>query len=466
MLQPHDSVLVGVSGGPDSIALLHALIALAPGFQVSLGIAHLDHSLRRKASYRDAAFVSSLAQNLDLPVYSEKVDVKGYQRRHRLSPEEAGRRLRYIFYRKIADQEKYNKLAIGHHADDNAESILMHAIRGTGPLGLAGIPPVRDGWIIRPLIKTTRSEILNFLKQNDLIYVTDVSNQNVRYLRNHIRHRLIPYLEENYHPKVSEALNRLGAITRDEENWQEEMIGPLMASVMLSETPELIEFSIPKLTAIHMAAKRRILRKAITRLKGSIKRISFLHVDAIVTLAEAGPCFGRLDLPAGLLVRRDNDRLVIEQQADRIDGFSGRDRFFSDSAEKPLFEYRIIESETTVSAEEAGVRIQLTQIPVPKPSELSGAGHHVAFFDISRISFPMVLRSIRPGDRFVPLGMDGTQKVKKFFINNKIPRAKRLGCPVLVSGGKIIWLVGHRIDDSVKVTRSTQNVLKVELFIA
>lgn len=466
MIQPHDSILVGVSGGPDSVALLHTLIDLAPVFQISIGIAHLNHGLRKEASERDAAYVSSLGQHLGLRVHSEKADVRKYQRRHSLSPEEAGRHLRYGFYRKIAAKGKYGKLALGHHADDNAESILMHIIRGTGPLGLAGIPPVRDGWIIRPLIQVTRKEILDYLKQNDLSYITDSSNQDTRFFRNRIRHHLIPHLETNYHPKISEALNRLSAITREEENWQQEMIQPIAASVILSETDNQIEFSVPKLAAIHPAAGRRILREAVKRLKGNTKRLSLLHVDAMAALVRKGPSFGLINLPAGLNVRRESDRLLIEKRTDQIAGGKGKRRGFNDPKKMTYFEYPIAESDKSVSVPEAGICIQFKQSPVPPPSILSGAGHDVAFFDMSRISFPMVIRNIQPGDRFAPLGLGGTQKVKKFFINCKVPRTERLNCPVLVNKGEIIWLVGHRIGDSAKVTSLTQNVLKAELFIA
>lgn len=465
MLQPQDAVLVGVSGGPDSVALLHALVALGSDLQLRLGIAHLNHGLRQEASDGDAEFVSSLGQWRELPVHSETVDAKAYQQRHRLSPEEAGRRLRYRFYRKIAARGNYAKLALGHHADDNAESILMHVLRGTGPLGLAGIPPVRDGWIIRPLIQVRRSEILEFLNQNKFAYAIDASNQDVRYLRNHIRHHLMPYLEKNYHPKISDALNRLGRIARDEENWQEALLEPLMASTVLSETPDHIEFSIEKLAPVHVAAKRRIIRKAVVKLRGSVQPAAFSHIDAVVALIENGPSSGSLDLPAGLVVCRNGDRLVISQQGSRAKRTPGKPGF-TPNFHGPHFEYPIGASETTLRAQEIGICIQFTQIPVPEPSALSAAGQQVAFFDMGRISFPLVLRNVRPGDRFVPLGAGGTQKLKKYFINNKIPRDRRRECPVLVSGEKIIWLVGHRIDDSVKVTPQTQNVLKAELFIA
>ncbi|MBW1725563.1 MAG: tRNA lysidine(34) synthetase TilS [Deltaproteobacteria bacterium] len=280
MLKEKDSVVIGVSGGPDSVALLHVLRALTERFSLKLGIAHLNHCLRQNDSDKEAAFVETLSDRLGLPFHIDKEDVHEYKIKNRLSLEEAARRVRYTFLNRVAETNRYNKIALGHHSDDNAELVLMNLFRGSGPLGLSGIPPVRDGKsgplglsgippvrdgkIIRPLIKASRSEIIDFLNQNRLEYVSDASNRDTRYLRNRVRHKLIPLLKTAYNPKISETLNQLASIMLSEEEWIEDVIHPLFEKSVLNVQDDRITFSVSMLDRLHSAAQRRILRKAIS----------------------------------------------------------------------------------------------------------------------------------------------------------------------------------------------------------
>ncbi|MBW2170623.1 MAG: tRNA lysidine(34) synthetase TilS, partial [Deltaproteobacteria bacterium] len=218
MLAQGDAVLVGVSGGPDSVALLHSLVAIAPKWSLRLVVAHLNHQLRGPTADEEAAFVSKIAAGLGIPCKIASRNVAEYGIRYRLSVQEAARAVRYAFYDEVAAEYSADKIALGHHADDSAESILIHLLRGTGPLGLVGIPPVRDGRIIRPLIDLTRKEILAYLERHGLEYVLDRSNLDTDYLRNRIRHQLLPLLREEYNPNMVDALNRLGSILGDEED--------------------------------------------------------------------------------------------------------------------------------------------------------------------------------------------------------------------------------------------------------
>ena len=227
MVQAGDTVLVGVSGGPDSVALVHIMLDLAPKFSFQVAIAHLNHDLRRDESARDEAFVVFLAEQLNLPVHVERQDVRRHQKNYRLSLEEAARQVRYRFYDAIASKFGYEKIALGHHADDNAELILMYLLRGSGPLGLSGIPPLRDARIIRPLMDIKRTEILDYIAAKSLDCVVDSSNRDSQYLRNRIRNRLLPQLKAEYNPKLVESLNRLASILDAEERWIESLIQPI-----------------------------------------------------------------------------------------------------------------------------------------------------------------------------------------------------------------------------------------------
>jgi tRNA(Ile)-lysidine synthase len=461
MLKARDSVVIGVSGGPDSVALLHVLFLIAPCFSLKLGVAHLNHCLRRNDSDKDAQFVEVLAKKYDLPCYTYKKDVRKYQIENKLSLEEAARRVRYTFLNNVANTMHYNKIAVGHHSDDNAELILMNLFRGSGTQGLSGIPPVRDHKIIRPLIKSNRSEIIDFLCQNNLDYVSDASNRDTKYFRNRVRHDLIPLLKTAYNPKISETLNRLSSIIRSEEEWINDVVHPVYEKTLLDVQENYIILSVSMLNRYHPALQRRIIRITIENVKGDLKRIQFVNINSVIGLLEKGSAYGKVDLPDRIRIQRDRDALYVFKEKrmlrDVSEKYSHSDTF--------SFEYQIEKLESAF-IREIGANIKFTEMRMEKVFDYRYAGQHTSFFDKDTLSFPMVIRNFRSGDAFKPLGVGGTQKLKKFFIDKKVPRSERIKCPILLSRGKIIWVVGHRIDESAKVTPSTRNVLKVELLLA
>ncbi|MBA3018513.1 MAG: tRNA lysidine(34) synthetase TilS [Proteobacteria bacterium] len=471
MIEPGDSVLVGVSGGPDSVALLHIILSLAQQFSIRVGVAHLNHSLRQKDSDDDAEFVASFARNFDLPCYIKKEDVSKYRHEKKLSLEEAARIVRYRFFESVAEKYMFNKIALGHNADDNAELVIMQLLRGSGPLGISGIPPVRNGKIIRPLIKLTKSEILEFLAVNELKFVLDKSNNDQRYLRNRIRHHLIPHLKSSYNKRIVETINRFASIIRSEEEWIDDLIKPIFNKSVLAAENNSVALSISSINELHIAAQRRIIRKAIAEIKGNLRRITFSHIESVISLLNSGHAFGCIDLPDRIWIKRDGDTISFSREKSLL-----RDLYKKLSDENKLsFEYRILKPEAGFKAEifprsllikELGLNMEFSKIDIKNLPDIHHAGHNVAFFDMDKLSFPLVLRNFRPGDKFQPLGMSGTQKVKKYFINNKVARVQRAKCLILLSQDKIMWVVGYRIDDFFKVKQSARNILKVELFLA
>ncbi|MBN1931177.1 MAG: tRNA lysidine(34) synthetase TilS [Desulfobacterales bacterium] len=466
MFQAGDSVLVGVSGGPDSVALLHILQTLADRFSIMrLGIAHLNHCLRRKDSDNDAEFVASLAAKIGLPFYQKAANVLKYQSIHKLSLEEAARQVRYAFLKHIAEKNGYKKIALGHHSDDNAELILMNFLRGSGPLGISGIPPVRDELIVRPLSRLMRTDILNYVNEKGLKFIVDDSNNDFKYLRNKIRHHLIPILKASYNPRIIETLNRFGSVMKYEDKWIEKAIEPNFEKSVLAMEIEKIILSVPRLNKIDPAAKRRIIRRAIQKIKGNLRRITFLHIDSALNLLEHGSLFWSLDLPDRIRLKRTGDLLLIikEKKAlrDSTEPAQGADDF--------TFEYKIfkpqLKPQLTV-IKETGDSIRSSCMVIKKPFNHPLTGQQVAFFDMEELEFPLTVRNFRPGDCFNPLGMTGTQKVKTFFINNKVSRFERIRCPILLSRECIIWVAGYRIAGSVKVKPSTRYVVKMELLLA
>lgn len=462
MLKPKDSVVIGVSGGPDSVALLHVLFLIAPRLSLKLGVAHLNHCLRHDDSDKDAQFVETLSKGYNLTCYTHKVDVRKYGIENKLSLEEAGRRVRYTFLNRVANTYQYNKIAVGHHSDDNAELILMNLFRGSGTQGLSGIPPVRDQKIIRPLIGLSRSEIIDFLSQIKLEYVSDASNTNTHHLRNRVRHDLIPLLKTAYNPKISDILNRLSSILRSEEEWIGDIVHHFYEKTVLDVKEKRIQLSVSMLNRYHSALQRRIIRMTIEKIKGDLRRIQFVNVDSVIGLLRKRSAYGKVDLPGGIRIQRDGNVLYVSKETRMLRDVSEK---HSRSNTLFSFEYQIKKFES-VFIRELGAHIVFTEMPMEKVPDYRLTGQHTSFFDKDTLSFPMVIRNFRPGDAFKPLGAGGTQKLKKFFIDKKIPRDERIRCPILLSRGKIIWVVGHRIDESVKLMPSTRNVLKVELLLA
>lgn len=461
MLKPDDSVVIGVSGGPDSIALLHILLKLTPNYSLRLGIAHLNHCIRKEDSDKDAEFVASIAKKFNLPCYIKKENIRKYHLEKKLSLEDAARRVRYSFFNSVAETNKFNKIALGHHCDDNAELVLMNLCRGSGPLGLSGIPKVRDRKIIRPLIELKRSELIDFLDKNELQYVSDKSNKDTRYFRNRVRHNLIPLLKTSYNPKIIDTLNRLSSIVSSEEEWIEDLILPVFEKVVLRSEDNTVTLSVSGLCQNHLAAQRRIIRKAVEIIKGNLRRIRLSHIDSAISLLESRWAYGKLDFPNRIRIQRSGDILIITREKNALRGLDSK----SNQASKITFLYEVVKP-GSIFIKEAGVHMKFTEISIDNLPDFGRTGQNTAFFDRESLDFPLVLRNFEPGDHFKPLGMTGTKKVKKYFVDKKIPKAERAKCPILLSQEKIIWIVGHRIDESVKVMPLTRKILKVELFLA
>jgi len=467
MFEKNDRVLIGVSGGPDSIALLHLLIRLAPCHLLKLGVAHLNHSLREDMSDNDAAFVSSHTQSTGLKCYCCKEDIRKYQRRHKLSLEHAARRIRYRFLIRTAEEEKFNKIALAHHCDDNAELILMNLLRGSGPLGLSGIPPVRNAAglkikIVRPLIDVSKTQIMDYLDEAHLPYITDSSNSDTQYLRNRIRHDLIPHLQKSYNPSVTQTLNQLGNITRTEEEWADSLVTPLFQKAVIAQSHSSVTFSILKLRACHPAAIRRIIRRAICGIKGDTKRITYSHIALVIQLLQDGPVIGSLDLPDRIRVRRNNNNLVFVLEKTDL----RRLKPSLANIKMPVFNYLIAKPDklNIVWIKEIGLQLKFSEFLINRRHFQIDPNPNIACLDAGAISFPLIIRNWQSGDRFRPLGMTGSQKLAKFFNSQKIEMSRRIKYPVLLSRDEIIWVAGYRIADGFKITASTQKALKIELW--
>ena len=458
MLSFNDRVLIGISGGPDSVTLLNVLLSFKKRYNLSFFIAHLDHMLRGKESDEDVNFVKNLAQELGLPCEVKSYNLIKIARKEHLTLEEAARKYRYKFYLETAKKFKTNKIALGHNADDQVETVLMRFLRGSGLEGLMGIPPVR-GKIIRPLIECSRAEIEEYCKENKIEYRVDSSNKEVVYFRNKIRLELLPLLSKGYNKNIKGIVLRLRSIVSEVSAYLNQETELLFKEVVKRESPEMVIINLKKFTFLPLALKRRIIRKSIEVVKGDLYCISFRHNNEILKLTEYQLGEKEIHLPDNLMVKKIYNKMMIYKK--RI----SKDR----KEEIPTpWEYNIlIPGKTEIKSLDIEVEIKILDSANIKSSlyftKKKSKGEFLEFIDYNKVNPPLKLRNRRSGDRFYPLKMKGLKKVKNFFIDNKIPKDYRDLIPILIdSEDKIIWIVGMRLDDRVKINSDTKKVLCVK----
>ncbi len=314
MLECGDSVLIGVSGGPDSICLALIMMEIKEKFSLQLGLVHINHCLRGKESDRDAEFVCDFAEKNNLPLFITSQDVGSIAKHNGLSIEEAARNVRYSFYKNVISENHFAKIALAHNCDDNAELVLMNFLRGSGLKGLSGIPPKRDNWIIRPLIEFSKQEILDYLKFKKQNYIIDSSNHDLKFLRNKIRLSLLPHLRKEYNPSITQSLNRLSRILKDEDEWMESRILRIFDNILIKKEERQIQLSGNMLLNLHKAELRRIIRMAIKKIKGNLKRISLVHIDAAVLLILSSESGKSLDLPDRIRILKQKDGIYFRKE--------------------------------------------------------------------------------------------------------------------------------------------------------
>jgi len=451
-----DALLVAVSGGPDSVALLHLLLEVRDELGVRLEVAHLDHGLRGQESTGDAEFVRELAADCGLTLHSRRIDLPARHDREGGSLEALSRRERYAFLDEARAVAGAHWIVTGHSANDQVETFLMNLLRGAGPRGLGGMLPVGPGPLCRPLLTAWREEILAFLEENDLPYREDSSNEDLALTRNRIRHTLVPLLEEEFDPSVLRTLARESQFMNELDEHlsleSDRILGELV-----EEDPEpsegRIRVNVPALQGHPRVLQRSALRAALEELAGGLESITLSHLDACLDLVHRQEGRGQIDLPNGLLVRREYASLVLTS---REEG----GMFAPPEPSSPL--------DLTVPGETRWGRVHL-RWRVAETRELSlqdwPEGPNRGGFDLEAVARPVYLRGVRAGDRLEPMGMEGSQKLSDFFINLKVPRPQRTWVPLLCDNGgpergeRILWVVGRRRSRHAPVAPDTSQVV-------
>lgn len=409
-------LVVGLSGGADSVCLLHVLWQLAPRYGWELQAVHIHHGLRGAEADRDAAFAMEFAQALGVPCQVVSFDVAAEARKQGRSTEEMGRILRYETFGNLAGE--HGQVAVAHHANDQAETLLMRLCRGTGLLGLTGMAPVR-GNIIRPLLFCSRKEIEAYCKEHGLLYQEDSTNKDTAYTRNKIRHEALPLLEE-VHSGSTAHLAETAALLAADSDFLEQAAKAAYEETKLKETP--VTLSCEKLSALHPALRMRVLRYAMAEMLGSGRNISHVHLRDVESLLEKQSGVF-VQTAGGLLVRRQYDSLIFGRRENKQDGFSYN---------LPLG--------GAVFVQEAEILVE-NGVFSGKSEEIPADGC-TNVFDYDKITQNLCCRTRAAGDRITLPG--GTKKLKSFLIDEKIPADQRNELPLIACGGDIVWIYGGR----------------------
>lgn len=471
MLRAGERIGVGVSGGADSVALLLLLLELREKLGIVVSVAHLNHKLRAKASDADEKFVTKLAAKHGLTFHGESVDVAARAKREKANLEDAARRTRYEFFARLAAEGRVDRVAVAHTADDQAETVLAHILRGTGLAGLGGIHP-RTECVVRPLIGVRRAELRKYLRSKKQKWREDATNLDTARMRARIRKRLLPLLEKDFQSGVVEHLASLAEFAREDEEFldllarerceelvrttgeetrisRRGLLEPMRRKSIHARDLESTE-GTNKTEEKHAALTKRMLRRLIEERKSGTGQITAQHIAAVMELARHGDSGKLVQLPGGVDVRREREELVLCTNSSRFGrrngGRPGACRLGAvEKSREKEYEYKIDfrNGEAILGVPQAGCVIRLRVIDWPTiRGETRDSG---AVLDRDRLRLPLVLRNWRFGDRLQPAGHQKAHKLKRLLNEKRISRWERDGWPVLTSGGVPVWARGFPV---------------------
>jgi tRNA(Ile)-lysidine synthase len=451
-------VLIGVSGGPDSLCLLNVLVGL--GYPVI--VAHFNHGLRDQAG-EDALFVESQASKMGLRFILGQLDVADYAQKHKLSIEEAARRARYSFLFEQAKQVDAQAVAVAHSANDQVETVLMHLLRGAGLSGLKGMPYriFLDDWsssipLVRPLLDVWRDEILDYCETHSLLPITDASNFNTNYYRNRLRYELIPYLE-NYNPQIKQVIWRMSQTLAGDQEVLGELVQETWTKCWLQTGDGFVVLALDSLRQVSKALQRHVLRQAIGILRPFLRDINYEAIERAIAFVNNPARSGQADLISGLRIFVEQDKLYLAENNTSIldPGWpqlaAGGPLTLTCPGEVQIGQDWLLTCEISTD-----MRFEEINLLFDDPMQ--------AWLDAQTLSFPLIVRSRQPGDRFQPLGLDGhSLKLSDFWVNEKLSSRARLGWPLICSADQIVWLPGFRPGNASRVQPTTKQVVHLRL---
>nr|WP_312887202.1 tRNA lysidine(34) synthetase TilS [Clostridium lacusfryxellense] len=444
MFDNGDKVIVAISGGPDSTCLLYILNELKEQIGITLIGAHLNHCLREVDADKDEEYAKKTCESLHIDFYSKKVDVHRIAKEKNLSCEMAGREERYGFFKELMISLNANKVALAHNANDQAETILMRIMRGTGIEGMVGIKPVRDKIYVRPILHLSRKEIENYCLINNISPRIDKSNLENVYARNKVRLELIPYMEQNFNMDIIRTLNRLSdTVKKDDEYLKDISQKEFEKHCELGHQRVIINKNA---FGLHESILTRVVRRALLEVNHNLYNFEKIHIASIIELQshETGKS---IMLPQNIIVENcyGNMHIYIQQKEVNYD----------------INQYPLKFGEKNIIYALNKV-IEMDVKPNGEFDEFKGTDY-IKNFDYDKIIGPIILRYRKDGDRFMPLGMTGNKKIKDLFIDLKIPKSKRNEIPLICFGNDISWVVGYRVSEKFKVSKDTKNILRIRI---
>jgi tRNA(Ile)-lysidine synthase len=467
LLRAGERVAVAVSGGADSVALLLLLVDLRKQVGVVLSVAHFNHKLRGKDSDKDERFVARLAAKYGLVFHSRQLDVGAKAKRDKTNLEDTGRRARYEFFEALVQSGHLDKVAVAHTADDQAETVLGHILRGTGLAGLGGIHP-EVGHVVRPLLGVRRAELRTYLRSKKQTWREDATNRDTTKMRARIRKKLMPLLEKQFQPAVVEHLTTLAELAREDEEFLDDWLSSrFKAHVELKSGSarilirELLECGKTKdctsedtETAENrsLSMSRRVVRHIVKQVKPRGGQLNAEHVRAILGLAARGENGKYLELPGGLRVRREHDFLVF-----------GVASSLAESKKR-----RRLEFERVIKMDDLKAAVDVPEIScvfrfrvIDWPAKRGDTIETGFVLDCDALRFPLMLRNWRPGDKFRPCGHRSEHKLKRLLSKKRVSRWERDGWPVLTSGGTLVWTRGFPAAAEFAPTEKTRTGLVI-----
>lgn len=441
---PGGAFLIAVSGGADSVALLDLLCRLAPKFRLRLGVAHVNYRLRADDSDEDALFVRDLAASYGLPFFLRTLTDEESGRLNASGVQEKARRVRYRFFEEVSRREGFRYVALGHHRGDQLETFFSNLFRGAGPEGLKGMRPLTNQRFFRPLLKLDRDHILGYLERRHLPHRVDATNEEPHYLRNRLRHDLLPVVAEQFGDRATHNILKSMDILAADAELLERLANREYPAVVRPGAHGGAEVDLIALRRLPLALQRRLLRRAIvTSTNGHIP--PFPLVERLLALGLAGPSGGALDLGRGARAIKVYERLLIGGRPGERD---------------PLDRVELAPG-AALEVPEWGIAAHLDEIPI---ADLVAREPGVFHADRDRVRFPLVLRRPLGGDRFAPLGLSGHHKsLARYFKDVKLPLPERGNALVLTDRDKIIWVVGRAQSEDCRITTVTRMVLRVRV---
>ena len=445
LIAPGDNILIALSGGPDSVFLFHNLRKLRETLSFNLYASHINHMYRGKDAMHDEEFVRKLCDKYGIILFVKQKNATEYAKELKVTEEEAGRVLRYDFFKENLKEVGGGKVALAHNLNDQAETVLQRIIRGTGIDGLSAMSFQMDN-LIRPMLNISRNEIMNYLHENNYDYCIDITNTQDIYGRNKIRLNLIPYLEQNFNPNIQSSLCRMSETMGRDKKIIEKYVEVKFLEALKEKGDLRFVMDLSLLKSLDIGEMGRIIRRGLEELKGNTVNVEMKHIDSAISLIISGKTGKKINLTDGFTVEISYDNFIINKTVEKV----------------PDFEYNIVLNRLN-QIDEINKTLFAAVADIEDMSEVNIKDKDVISVDYDLIKGSLVARNRRLGDSMIPCGMKGTKKIKDIFIDLKIPKEERDSKLIIADDENIIWLEGYRINDKYKVSAATKKILNISM---